>query len=149
MNMDYLLEKFKSMPKIEATQELHQRIMRRVFYERFRYPLWIFALIAGARIAADAWIILNHSFTKVVGTLANDFGMGPIGLSKIGLGIMDKALLHPDLIASLAVDFALLSYILYIISFVKGARRKIDLDKFNWNPIVWLRYFGRTERIVK
>ena len=122
--MDYLSQKIKSAPRIESAPELHQRIMRRAFYERFRYPLWILTGIAALRMTADAWLILNHSLTKVIGSFVNDFGFGPVGLGKIGLGIVDKALLHPDLIASLLIDFCLFSYILYILSFVNPVTPK-------------------------
>lgn len=144
--MDYLSQKIKSAPRIEVSPELHQRIMRRAFYEQIRFPFWILTGIAVVKLTADVWLILNHSFTKVVTGFADSFGFSLVGLLKISWGIIEKALLHPDLIATLVIDFLLFSYIIYLTSVFKGARKKFNAD---WHPATWLRYFGRAIRIAK
>lgn len=147
--MDYLSKKIKSAPKIEPTPEFHGRIMRRAFYTQFRYPLWILTIIAGLRIITDGWLLLNHSLVKVVGTLTADFHLRAASISKMGVGIIEKALLHPDLIANLAIDFILVSYIFYMMTLLRGIRRKKDGDRSGINPLVWFRYVFKQVKIIK
>lgn len=147
--MDYLSQKIKSVPKIEATPEFHRRIMRQAFYTRFRYHIWILTLIVIMSTAVDGWHILNHSFTKVIGSLATDFSSGPASLSKMSVGVIEKALAHPDLIFNLILDFCLIAYIFYVITAVRGAGKGAWSGRFSINPLAWFRYVIRGAKIAK
>src|SRR3989344_44445 len=149
--MDYLSQKIKSAPKIECSLELHKRIMRRALYEQLRYPLWILIAIATTRIAADVWQILNHSFTKVINSFVESFGIGPSGIAQITQGIVAKALLHPDLLAAILIDVCLVGFITYMLNVIKRTNTQVNhgtLYKLYLYPTIWVKSVGRMFRIA-
>lgn len=149
--MDYLSQKIKSAPKIECSLGLHKRIMRRALYEQLRYPLWILIAIVSTRIVADVWQILNHSFTKVLNSFIESFGISPSGIAHITQGIAAKAMLHPDLLAALIIDFCLISFIMYMLNVVKRTNTHVyrgKLYKLYLYPTLWLKQVGRMFRIA-
>ncbi len=149
--MDYLSQKIKSAPKIDCSLELHKRIMRRALYEQLRYPLWILIAIASTRVIADVWQILNHSFTKVMNSFVESFGISPSGITQIMQGIAAKAMLHPDLLAALVIDFCLISFIMYMLNIIKRTNTHVyrgTLYKLYLYPTVLLKQVGRMFRIA-
>ncbi len=147
--MDYLSQKIKSSPKIEVRPELHRQIMKRILYAGLRYPLWILASLTSLIIATDVWLVLDHSFVKVMESLTSGLVWGPSSVARVGTSIMDKALLHPDLLANLLLDTLLLCFTLYAFSYLKGGGKN-KVNRLNiLNSLAWFRQLFRLNRMVK
>lgn len=123
----------KNLPPIDFPENLHNKIMKRIYFLKFRWPLLLVIALTAINLINSVWHLLNKATEMqtwpVITTMFDHFELSLDYLKSLALTTLENT--PVNLMPGLIINLILIYYLINIFKYFERSNHNLNSEKIN------------------